>query len=346
MLFLKVPKKDGEKVRRSLLEAGLLDKGYNVITTGELILFPVSRGWGGFATVELQAEKRPERHERIEDELGRMLTPAELGELVTSFDIIGDLAVIEIPRPLEPKELQIGQAIMKVHRNVRGVLKKLGPMEGEYRVRRLRCIAGEDRTVTYCKESGVTMKVDLAKAYFSVRLATERKRIADLVKGGERVLVLFAGVGPFALVIARQVPTAEIVAVELNPGAVAYMKENISINKTKNIVALEADAKNLDLGALGGVGSFDRVVMPLPHSAHEFLDVAFRAVKDGGIIHFYTLADIKRPFEEAMEKAGAEAAKCGVNIERVSERIVRPYSPGMVQVVLDLSVSRNAGRNR
>ncbi len=340
MLFLKVPRKEGEKVRKELAAAGVLDKGYDIIVSGDLVMIPVGKAWGGYGTVELQARKRPERHERIQDELGRILTPAELGELVTSFDIIGDLAVVEVPRPLEPKELMIGNAIMKVHRNIKGVLKKLGPMEGEYRVRRLKCIAGEDRTVTYCRESGVTMKLDLAKVYFSVRLATERTRIAGLVGAGERVLVLFAGVGPFALVIARQSPAAEIVAVELNPDAVAYMKENLSINKAKNIVVIEADAKRLDFAQIGGEGSFDRVVMPLPKSAHEFLDVAFRAAKDGGIVHFYTLADINRPTEDAMEKASAEAGRCGVRLELMGSRIVRPYSPGMVQAVLDLRIRK------
>ena len=340
MLFLKVPRKDGEKVRKELVAAGVFDKGYDVINTGDLVLFPVSRRWGGFEAVELLAKKRPERHERIEDELSKLLTPAELEELVTSFDIIGDLAIVEVPAPLESKELRIGQAIMKVHRNIKGVLKKLGPMEGEFRVRRLKCIAGEDRTVTFCRESGVTMKLDLAKVYFSVRLATERTRIAEMVKDGERVLVLFAGVGPFAFVISKRRPGAEIVAVELNPDAVAYMRENISMNKAKNIEAVEADVKTLDLDGIGGPGSFDRVVMPLPKSAHEFLPLAFCAVKDGGVVHLYTMADIKDPFGDAMAKAAAEAGRCGVTLERLSERVVRPYSPAMVQVVLDLAVRK------
>src|SRR5262249_55187053 len=154
-----------------------------------------------------------------------------------------------------------------VHKNLRTVLKKLGPMEGEYRVRRVKPIAGEERTETIYKENGVLMKLDVSKVYFSVRLSSERKRIAELVMPNERVRVLFAGVGPFALAIAKRRPEAEVVAVEINPEAVRYMRENIALNKIRNMEALESDARSLDLRALGR--KFDRVVMPLPKSAHE-----------------------------------------------------------------------------
>lgn len=340
MLFLKVPKKEGERVRRELLAAGVLDTSYDIIHSGDSLLFPVSRRWGGFGTVELAAAKRPSRSASLEGALSRFLTPKELEEVVTSFDLVGDIAIVEIPPALEPKEGMIGLALLSVHKNLRTVLKKLGPMEGEYRVRRVKCIAGEDRTETFYKESGVGMRLDVSKVYFSVRLASERTRIASLVRKGERVLVLFAGVGPFALVIAKQRPDAQVVAVELNPDAVRYMQENIAMNKAKNVEAVEADARSLDLGRLGGEGSFDRVVMPLPKSAHEFLDVAFRAVKDGGFVHFYTLAGSGKPFEDAFAKARAEADKAGVKAEALSQRIVRPYSPSQVQVVLDLQVRR------
>ncbi|MEW6722525.1 MAG: class I SAM-dependent methyltransferase family protein, partial [Candidatus Micrarchaeota archaeon] len=272
--------------------------------------------------------------------LSGLLTEEELQKLTTSFDIVGDIAIVEIPETLEGNEKKIGEALLKVHKNVRTVLKKLGGMEGEYRVRRFACIAGDDRTETVYMESGVKMRLDLAKVYFSPRLAHERGRIAEIVKDGERVLVLFAGVGPFALVIAKQKPKSKVAAVELNPDAVRYMRENIALNKLKNVEALEADAGALDFGAIGGAGSFDRVIMPLPKSAHEFLVIAFAALRDGGTVHFYTIVGMGEPFAEALGKAETEAKKCGFSLQVLSQRIVRPYSPSQVQVVLDLRVIR------
>jgi tRNA (guanine37-N1)-methyltransferase len=157
-----------------------------------------------------------------------------------------------------------------------------------------------------------------------------------MVKAGERVLVLFAGVGPFALLIAKRRPDAKVVAVELNPDAVRYMKENLALNRVRNVEAIEGDARTVPLHP----SSFDRVVMPLPKSAHEFLDVAFASLKDGGTVHFYTIVKADAPFDEAMEKALAAAKEAGVSLSLASSRIVRPYSPGMVQVVLDLIVRK------
>jgi tRNA (guanine37-N1)-methyltransferase len=207
-------------------------------------------------------------------------------------------------------------------------------MEGEYRVRKLAPIAGERRTETIYVESGVKMKLDLVKVYFSVRLAFERTRIAGLVKPKEKVLVLFAGVGPFALVIGRQHKKdgVDVVAVELNPDAVRYARGNVELNKLKNVRVVEMDAHEFR------ESDFDRVVMPLPKTGYEFLDVAFSAVKDDGIVHFYSWADSEKPFEGPMAIVQQEAAKSGVSVGFDNMRIVRPYAPNIVQVVLDVRV--------
>jgi len=336
MLFLKVPRKEGERVRKQLLEAGIISDEYEILKdeANSLLMFPVLAPFSGYPTVELEGAKRPKEYKKLSDALAEFLSPKELEMIISSFDIIGDIAIMEIPDTLEPKERQIGEALLKVHKNLRTVLKKLGPMEGEYRVRKVKVIAGEERAETEYKENGVRMRLDVSKVYFSVRLAHERARIADLVRDGERVLVMFAGVGPFAFAIAKKHPEAQIVAVELNPEAVKYMRESVALNKFANIEAIEGDVRAVPLQS----HSFDRVIMPLPKLAHEFLDVAFRAVKNRGIVHFYTITDINRPFAEALEKAEAEAKKAGVSVQAQSQRIVKPYSPAMVQVVLDLAV--------
>ncbi|MFH0737285.1 MAG: class I SAM-dependent methyltransferase family protein [Candidatus Micrarchaeota archaeon] len=340
MRYLKVPKKSGEKVRRELIHADIFVKDYPIRSEGGFILFPVSKKHKRFELVERETESLPKKHHKLEDALSGILTESELETLVGSFDLIGDIAIIEIPDGLEAKEKLIGDALLKVHKNLKTVLKKLSPMEGEFRVRKVKRIAGEDRTTALYKESGVVMEFDVAKVYFSVRLSNERTRIASLVKPGERILALFAGVGPFPLVIAKTHPDAEIVAIELNPDAVASMEKNIERNKAGRIVkAVLGDARAVVMASYRDYA--DRVLMPLPKGAHDFLDVAFAGVKDGGIVHFYTFAAIDDPFNEAKAKADKAAKASGVKIEVASERIVRPYSPQTVQVVLDLIVKKN-----
>jgi tRNA (guanine37-N1)-methyltransferase len=339
MEYLRVPRRQGERIRRELISAGLFDSSYPILSEAGFVLFPVSGGFGEFELVERESARRPARHDSLKEALSDFLAPEELDTVIGSFDLIGDIAIIEIPETLSKHETRIGEALLSVHKNLRTVLKKLSPMEGEFRVRKVKCVAGEDRTTTLYRESGVVMELDVAKVYFSVRLSNERTRIAELVKPGERILALFAGVGPFPLVIARTHKDAEIVAIELNPDAVAAMENNIARNKAMNVKAVPGDARGAVLRDY--IGWADRVIMPLPKSAHDFLDVAFAGAKDGATVHFYTFAPIANPLAEAKEKAEAAARAAGVRIEVESWRIVRPYSPQAVQVVLDLIVKKS-----
>ncbi len=350
MFFLKIPRELGEKVRRELIGEDALDTRYPILQEEGSVLLPVRSGfvetknrsgkWKEFELIERESEPRPTIPKGMKEALGGALSEEEMEKLVSSFDIIGDIAIIEVPPELEtPKhETFIGQAILDTNKNIKTVLKKLSAMEGEYRVRRLKCIAGIDKTETEYKENGVRMRLDVAKVYFSVRLAHERKRIAELTKEGENVLVLFAGVGPFAFVIGKTNKTGKIVAVELNPDAVRYIRKNITLNHSKNIIAEEGDARTIVLEKYRDFA--DRITMPLPKSAHEFLDVAFAGIKDGGMIHFYTIVDAEHAFENAKKLAKTAAEKSGVKIGIIGKRIVRPYSPRQIQVVLDIRVDK------
>lgn len=339
MKFLKVPRSLAEKTRLGLAEAGLFSTEYGIFSEGDFIFIPVKGEWKDFEVVEREAEKQPPRYPKLKGILSAFLNKEEMETVVTSFDIIGDIAIAEIPEELEPKEQEIGEALLKVHKSMKTVLKKLSSMKGEYRVRKLKHVAGEKKTETLYKEHGCTMKLDVAKVYFSVRLSHERKRIANLVKPDEKILALFAGVGPFPLVISKSHPDVEMVAVEINPEAVKYMRENVELNKAANITVEEGDAREIVMGKYRDFA--DRVLMPLPKTAETFLDVAFAGIKDKGMIHFYTFAGAKDPFSEAVAKANQAAEASNVKIEVLSQRIARPYSPGVVQVVLDLLVRKN-----
>lgn len=337
MLFAKVKKESAEETRQFLVSQGALAKGYKIIKDEEFVYFPITKEIRGkFKIIDLEAESLPPKYLKLKDMLSGFLSDAEMEQVITSFDVIGDLVIIEIPKSLQEKETQIAQAILSVHRNAKTVAKKTGAMAGEFRVRPLKIIAGEKRTETMYKEHGVRMKLDPSKVYFSVRLSNERKRIAEQVKPGEKILALFAGVGPFPLVISKFHPDAEIIAIELNPDAVEYMQQNIRLNKTKNIKTILGDAREVVMKNY--LDWADRVLMPLPHKAETFLDVALSGVKDGGIIHFYGFAsesEWETAFEDKIEEA-AETGNC--KPETVHRRIVRPYAPGIVQVVVDFRV--------
>lgn len=334
MKCILVKRKDAERIRRELISSDLLDNCYSPKAEADGVYFPVKGKFGNFKLVEKELEKRPPKVFSFEESLKGKLTPKELGLVVKSFDVIGDIAIIEVPEELEKKEKLIANSLLKVHRNVKSVYKKLGPMEGVFRTRKLKFLAGERRTVTEYKESGCRFRLDVAKVYFTPRLSFERLRIAEQVKPGEHILALFPGVGPFPIVIAKVQPNVTINAIELNPDAVRYMEENIRLNRMQEkITPLLGDVKEVVPKKF--VNYADRILMPLPRGADKFLGEAFIAARKNCIIHFYHFASEKNPFEEAEKLVIKEARLRGRKVKIVGKRIVRPFAPGVVQVVLD-----------
>ncbi len=274
----------------------------------------------------------------LREALKGKLTDDELRRL-RAFDIIGDIAVIKLPDELLPKKHLIGQALMRVHRHVRTVLRQVGAVSGEFRTRELEVIAGGPRTETTYHEGGCTFKADLARVYFSPRLAHERLRIASLVKPGEVVTNLFAGVGCYSIIIAKHSRAARVYSIDKNPNAFKYMCENIRINKVGDRVApILGDAREVVKAQLAGKA--DRVLMPLPELARKFFDVALLALKPGGgIVHLYDFGEEPEPFKKSLEFVRATAGASGKKVELCESRKVRSYAPRVYHVVLDLKIS-------
>ncbi len=275
----------------------------------------------------------------LREALKGQLSDEELKQLGRAFDVIGNIAVVKLPDGLLPKKHLIGEALMQVHRHVRTVLRQTSAVRGEFRTRELELIAGEPETETTYHESGCSFKVDLAKVYFSPRLAHERLRIAQLVKPGETVTNLFAGAGCYSVVIAKHGQASRVYSIDKNPAAFDYMQENIRINKVGDrVVPILGDAREVIESRLKGKA--DRVLMPLPELAREFFDVALLALKpEGGVVHFYDFGEELELFAPSLKFARAAAAAKGRKVELLESRAIRSYATRVYHVVLDLKIS-------
>ncbi|MBS7636052.1 class I SAM-dependent methyltransferase family protein [Candidatus Bathyarchaeota archaeon] len=277
--------------------------------------------------------------------LSGIIPPEELPNIYNSYDIVGDIAIIRLTEKSRKYSQIIAETIMKVHKNVKTVLAQTSPVRGDYRLRKLEHIAGEKRTATIHKESGCLFSVDVDKCYFSPRLFYERMRVAKLVEDGETVVNMFAGVGCFSLVIAKHSNAAKIYSIDINPIAIQFMKENVRLNRAfGKVIPVEGDAKEIIQKMLQNVA--DRVLMPLPEKALEFLPYALLALKNGGgWIHYYDFEHASRR-EDAVEKVESKVSKkleeFGAKFEIPFGRIVRTTGPNWYQIVLDIkTLSRN-----
>jgi tRNA (guanine37-N1)-methyltransferase len=219
-------------------------------------------------------------------------------------------------------------------------LAKAGAVSGTYRVRDFEIVAGEPRTDTVHKEHGCKYYVDLATAYFSPRLSHEHKRVASLVADGETVADLFAGVGPFTVLIAKKNANGKVHAVDINPNAVEFLRKNIRLNRVENrAYALLGDARQVAKERLHGIA--DRVIMNLPESTVDFVDAACEALKStGGIVHFYSFVDSIDSLEDVQRRFARKVEEYGRKVEVVLfSRFVRGTAPYEWQIVLDAKIA-------
>lgn len=271
-----------------------------------------------------------------------MLPPSELTHLYSSYDIVGDIAIIRLTPQSQKHGEIIAKTLMDIHKNVRTVLSQTGPVAGTFRLRTLEHVAGEYKTSTFHRESGCIFHVDVQKCYFSPRLFYERTRIAKQVKGGETIVNMFAGVGCFSVVIAKHSDASKVYSIDINPAAVDYMKENVRLNRVYDkVLPILGDAKEIIKAKLRRVA--DRVLMPLPEKAFEYLPYALLALKEnGGWIHYYDFEHAGKN-ENAVEKVKLKVAdrlaELGVDFEIPSGRVVRATGPNWYQIVLDIKVN-------
>jgi tRNA (guanine37-N1)-methyltransferase len=284
-------------------------------------------------------EERTERPVSFADSLAGQLPPHLLASLPRSIDFIGDIAVVEIPPELETYKSIIGKAVLTAHKKVRTVLAKWSPVTGVYRLRTFEVIGGEAKTQTVHREHGCAYFVDLAKAYFTPRLSYEHARVASLVMNGETVVDMFAGVGPFSIQIAKRRATAHVYAIDVNPDAYEFLRKNVLANRVEaKVSAVLGDARQIVNEKLSGVA--DRIIMNLPESAVEYIDVACNALKStGGVVHFYQFADSPEPTEAAKARLDEAVKKTGRHMKKaLHARIVRGIAPFTYQVVVDAEI--------
>ena len=331
-LYVKVPRLKAECVREKLLSRCVFDKTRRILAESDFILLPVNEKISirGCSFVQRKSPSIQLKPQSLFEALAGKLTPLELQALPSGFDVIGDIAIIELPDLLLKEKKTIAQALLSTFSHLKVVALKSSPVSTQYRVRGICVIAGEKRTVTVHREYGCLYKLDVASAYFSPRLGNERMRVARKVKEGERVLVLFAGVGPYAILIAKTRKPLEVVAVELNPAAVSFMKENARINKV-NIRVIEGDVR----AVVPELGTFDRVIMPLPKDAGDFLDVALPKARANGVVHFYDFAE--KPADSA-RKVQELCIKLGYRIRILEAVVCGSYSPHINRVCVDFKV--------
>ena len=339
MKGLKVVLRDAQKAKE-ILNSRKLMADYLIIKEKASIIFPVKDSVKAKKIVKNskiveKKFKKIEKPKTLREAVEKRLSEKELGLLKTSFDIVGDIAILEVPKELEKKEQILGEALIKINPKIKTVLRKAGGHLGIFRMQNMKFLAGKKTKETIHRENGVSIRINVEAVYFSARLSTERKRIAELVQPGEKVLVMFSGAAPYVCVIAKKTKAREVVGIEINPEGHKYGLENLKLNKITNARLYLGDVKKI----VPEVNEkFDRILMPLPKSAENFLETALSAAKKGTIIHFYDFLEDKDIPKKTIEKIKNACKKANLKLKVLSWVKCGQSAPRTHRICVDFEI--------
>ena len=260
-------------------------------------------------------------------------------EEIRAYNILGSLAIVNFPEKYsKKKKVDFAKSIMKNNKIVKTVLEKTGKFKGRLRKMETKHVFGEKTKEVLYKENGCVFRFNIDTTYFSPRLSGERKEVASLVGKDDEVLVLFAGVAPFSLVIAKNSQAKKVYSNELNREANKYAKLNIELNKLQGKVELaNGDAKKVCAKFAAAKKTFDVICMPRPQLKDSFLGDVFKVSKKGTRIYYYDFCLVK-DISKKVDMVKEEAGKVGKQINILGFKEAGAIAPGKARIRIDLEV--------
>lgn len=279
----------------------------------------------------MASDRRPPA-ERVRARL-RAVAGAEIaGTMPPGYQRLGRVLVLRLPEELRPFYAALGRAWQE-ELGVATVLVRSGPIDGELRRPQTETIAGSV-TETEVVEHGVHWTFDAAQIMFAAGNRTERRRAGELVRSGEVVIDLFAGIGYFAIPAARTGRPARVIAVEKNPVSVEYLRRNVVHNHVADRVeVVGGDNRDVPLPRAGA----DRIFLGYLPSALPWIPRAVELLRSsGGWLHLHTVTDARSAGPSAVKETVAALRALGAEPDEPTVREVKPFGPGRTHVVVDV----------
>lgn len=252
-------------------------------------------------------------------------------KFISGWELLGDIVIIQLPKELEGAKYLIGRKILELHPKAETVLNR-AEIKGVFREPQVEVIAGS-KTETLHKENGCIFKIDPTKVMFSFGNIEERKRMASISNEDETIVDMFACVGQFSIPMAKHSNPKAVYAIEKNPIAFDFLKENIAINRFRNVHPILGDCRGVSPRKVA-----HRVVMGYLFDTHKYLPSAINALRDeGGVIHYHTTSH-KGGIMEVEETITGIVEEEGHTVKSIQSRIVKSYAPKIYHFVIDIVV--------
>ena len=345
-ICVKIPLSKAEMVRKKLKDKNFVKDYLKIHKDREFLYIPITAKLSLNNYLE-KSYKLTNRRFDIKEKIPKSykdlvnITDKLKEDLPTSFDTVGDIILLKLKDSFLKYQAEIGKALLKTNKNIKTVCL-IESVSGEFRTRKLKVISGEKNMITNHKEYGLDLKIDISNAYFSPRLANERRRITNLVKKNEIIIDMFAGVAPFSIMIAKFANPKIVYAVDKNKYAVKYAKLNVKKNNVLDKVEIiHSDAKDFSLKFIRSGKTANRIIMNLPFSAFMFFSDSLKMLENTGYVHYYDILnekDIDKRISDLRVIAGENHKK----IVNIKVNKIKSYSPREFYIGIDITAKNNA----
>ena len=253
---------------------------------------------------------------------------------MANYDIVGSIAILKT-EGFSKREVQKAVKELLSRPNIKTVVEKTERFKGRLRTLKVKHLAGSKELETEYKESGCRFRVNVEKCYFSSRLSNERLEVAKKVKKGDDVLVMFSGVAPFPIVIAKHSKPKSITAIELGRECNKMARANVRVNKMESDIKLiQGDVKRV-IARLRK--KFDLIIMPRPNLKDLFLKEAFKVSKKGTRIIYYGFSH-RDKLGEMIEGIKKEAEKNKKKIKIMRKKEAGDIAPFKFRYRIEMKV--------
>jgi len=364
--IMQIDRINGDAIIKKLQATNAIDPNFKILSRDDSIFIPLKHEMENLQDLlsgyeykifeahnndEKLKERKLTRNKSLKESL-KKITPSEYHDLLPrAFDIIGNIAIVELNRneqaPLRPYINKIGQIVLDTHPNIKSVYEKASDIEGVYRTRKFDLIAGVNNTQTIHKENLCKFQVDIEQTFFSPRLAYERQRIANLETEFNLngiIWDVFCGVGPFIIQISKQNPKSQSIGTDINCRAIELAKRNLKLNKIDSRIEFYCkDVKEISTFPTftNNQHKISRFIMNLPEKSIQFLKFLPPFIQKGGsLLHIYQFNNKISPIQEAKEIFEKELYNSKIKLKEYRfSKIVKPFSPNIVMTVLDVIIS-------
>ena len=260
-------------------------------------------------------------------------------KMKTPFDAFGNIALVKFKDKTGVKGKRLfANKLLRDNKSVRTVLEKIRGFTGRLRKQKTRWIVGEKTKEAVYRENDCVFRFNMDSVYFSPRLSNERKEIAQKIKKGDEVLVMFGGVAPYPIVIARNSKAHRVYSVEISKEASKYAKLNAELNNVKNkVYVIQGDVKRVALKLKKEGENFDVIVMPRPQLKDSFLEEAFMLSKKNTAVFYYDFCK-EDEIKNIVNKIKSAAKKSGRKIKILKIKKAGEIAPYKYRIRVDFKV--------